>query len=225
MATLQDPNVPDEPSLKPRRRVALRAVFGILLLIGMAYGWSAMGRQKAAKQSEAIEAITAAGGGVYLDYQWKDGQVDAAGKPQQAAWLRRLVGPESLDRAVAVDLSSIESPGGVMRSLQLLPYLVDLNANGTSLDDAALETICRLAGLTRLDLSQTAISDSGVARLQRLTSLSSLSLASTGVSDQGVEALMKCKQLQQLDLSDTQVSDAAVTRLRRALPKCVIVSP
>jgi hypothetical protein len=224
----QLPGPPQGPvvgsSSLPRRRVALRAAVGILLLSGMILGWTAMGRQKARKQAEAIQAVEAVGGHVYLDYQWQDGQAQVDGKPQQATWLRRLVGPESLDRAVAVDLRSIEQPGEIARSLLLLPHLEELNASGTPFDDAALETACRLIRLRRLDLSQTVISDKGVARLSRLGGLVYLSLASTDVSDQCVKALAKLKHLRQLDLTATQVSEDAAAQLGKSLPKCKIVN-
>ncbi len=198
---------------------------GILLAGGMMYGWSAMGRQKAVKQTEAIEAITAAGGTVFMDYQWKDGQFQADGEPQQAAWVRRLVGPEMLDRAVAVDLSQVDLSADVVRRLPLMPHMVDLNAAGTRMDDDALKTVRRLGRLTHLCLSGTMITDQGVDQLSRLTRLTVLSLAATDVSDRSVEALGGLTSLRRLDVSSTKLSGGAVARLRAALPKCRIVHP
>ena len=48
---LQSPPLPTGPEHHPRR--LLRILFGALLVAGMAAGYVAMGRQKAAKQAEA----------------------------------------------------------------------------------------------------------------------------------------------------------------------------
>ncbi len=191
-------------------------------MAGMFYGWSAMSRQRARKQAEAIEALRQAGGRVYLDYQWRDGQLMVDARPPQAAWLRRLMGPEMLDRAVAVDLRGIERPDDLLRSLLLLPYLADLNASDTSISDVSLETIQRLTGLARLDLSGTAVSDKGLGRLERLPRLTSLKLSKTGLTDAGVEALGRLKNLRRLELGETGLSDEAIVQLTQLLPKCEI---
>lgn len=225
MTDPQNEQTPTQPSPPSRWKVALRVVIGVLLVTGMASGFIAMGRQKARKQSEAIREIVAASGLVYLDYQWKNGRILTEGRPPQAAWVRKLVGPENLDRAVALDLRGVNDVDGVVPLLPLLPYLVDLNAASTPLDDPALETIGRLGNLARLDVSQTAITDTGVASLVRLTNLTALSLASTNVTDQCVDDLRKLKRLQQLDLTATRISANAIKQLGKALPKCQIAQP
>ncbi len=223
MPEQQEQNPAAEPKSKPR--VALRVIVGVLLVAGMLGGWAVMGMQKARKQVEAIQAVTAAGGVVYLDYQWKNGQPLANGRPRQAAWLRSLLGPENLDRAVAVDLRSAQHPADLVSWLPLMPHLVDLNARGTPLADVALAKICSLVALTSLDLAGTAVTDDGIRQLRRLTQLTSLTLASTEVTDQSVATLTRLKRLRKLDLSATRLSEDAIERLRKRLPKCQIVHP
>ena len=83
-----DPGSTSDREERPlRSRPTVRIVVGILLVAGMIYGWTMMGRQKSRKQAEAVNAVTTAGGLVYFDYQWKDGKYLAEGQPQQAAWL------------------------------------------------------------------------------------------------------------------------------------------
>ncbi len=205
--------------------MVLRALFGLLLVGGMLYGWGAMSYQKARKQAEAVRAIEQAGGRVYLDYQWSDGQVIPDARPPQFGWLRDLVGPALLDRAVAVDLRGVEHPDDIVQWLLLLPYLTDMNARDTSLSDEALMTVRRLSSLTRADLAGTAVTSEGIARLGNLRRLASLSLAGTAVSDDCVEVLGGLKLLRQLDLSATQLSPSAVSKLAQRLPKCHMEKP
>jgi hypothetical protein len=207
----------------PRRpRVFVRAFVGVVLVACMAVGYIAMGRQKAAKQAEAIEAVVQAGGRVYLDYQWHAGEPTVNAKPPQAAWVRRLVGDAMLARAVAVDLRGVEQPDAVVQSLRLLPYLRHIDAGNTALSDASLSVWRRMSGLTGLDLQGTRITDAGVESLARLAQLTTLSLARTAISDKAVLALARLKRLERLDLSDTQVTPDALDRLRTLLPKCRI---
>jgi hypothetical protein len=182
----------------PRPRVFVRVIIGIVLVIGMAAGYVAMGRQKAAKQAEAIEAVVQAGGRVYLDYQWHNDQPVPDAQPPQAMWLRRLVGDAMLNHAVAVDLRGVKQPDAVAQSLLLLPYLRHINAAGSSVSDASLAIWRRMPGLTQLDLHGTRITDAGVEYLSHL------------------------RQLKRVDLTDTSVSNDAVKRLRAALPKCEV---
>ena len=205
--------------------MVLRVLLGLLLVGGMIVGWGAMGRQKALKQAESMRALEQAGARLYLDYQWSHGQAIPDGKPAQFAWLRRLVGPEMLDRVVAVDLRGVEHPDDVEPWLLLLPYLTDLNARDTSLTDQTLMTVGRLPSLKHVDLAGTQVSDAGIARLGNLRQLTSLSLARTAVSDDCIAVLGRLKRLQRLDLSATQLSDAAVSQLAQQLPKCRIEKP
>ena len=102
--------------------------------------------------------------------------------PPEAAWARRLVGDDMLNRAVAVDLRGVEQPDTVAESLLLLPYLHHVNAANTRLSDASLDVLRRMPGLTELDLQGTRVTDAGIANLASLTQLTTLSLARTTVT-------------------------------------------
>ena len=214
----EDATIDANPPRRPR--ILVRAFVGVVLVICMAVGYIAMGRQKAAKQAEAIDAVVQAGGRVYLDYQWHSGEPTTNAKAPQAGWVRRLVGDVMLDRAVAVDLRGVEQPDAVAKSLLLLPYLRHINAGNTALSDASLSVWRRMPGLTGLDLQGTRITDAGVENLAYLAQLTTLSLARTAISDKAVLALSRLKRLERLDLSGTQITPDAVSRLREMLPKC-----
>ncbi len=228
------PGLPDTPSRPPvndtegqardtdqaasspaRPRVSLRVLVGAALVIGMAAGYIAMGRQKALRQAEAIEVVRQAGGRVYLDYQWRDGQPVPEAPPPYAAWLRRLVGDTMLNHAVAVDLRGAQLSVAVARSLLLLPYLHHINAADTVVADDTLALWCRMPGLKSLDLQGTPITDAGMEHLGRLPQLTTLSLARTAVSDRSVPALSRLRRLQQLDLANTAISPEGMRQLRR----------
>jgi hypothetical protein len=222
MAVDEHPSPDQLKSRADRPRLLLRIAVGVLLVAGMFYGWAAMGRQKASKQSEAVRAVLDAGGVVYWDYQWKDGQADLTGRPRQPAWLRRLVGEEFFHRAVAVDLRKVTDLSQAVESLPLLPYLTALDASGTDLDDDDVKFLRRLAGLRRLELAGTAITDDGLVQLDQLANLNHLSLASTRVTDEAIDVLARLDHLEWLDVSETDTSQEAIGRLRTALPKCSI---
>lgn len=220
MAEPTNPELSLGGGTRPKPRVRLRAAIGCVLVVGMACGWLAMGRQKAAKQVEAIRAVEQAGGRVYLDYQWRHGKPVRDAKPPQVAWLRRLVGGQMFDRAVAVDLRAVREPNELVPWLRFMPYVQDLEASGTSLTDTALERIVLLHEITHLRLDDTNVTDQAFNSLARLPKLRFLSLARTQVSDQGVSALARCRGLRNIDLSGTQCTRSAIDKLRRELPKC-----
>lgn len=209
-------------SRKPR--IAFRIALGILLVVGMLSGWVAMGRQKAGKQAEAVETLVRAGARVYFDYQWKQGSPVADAVPPEAAWARRLMGDDMLNRAVAVDLRGVEQPDTVAGSLLLLPYLHHVNAANTLLSDASLDVLRRMPGLTELDLQGTRVTDAGIANLASLTRLTTLSLARTTISDRSLPTLAGLRRLQHLDLSGTPMTSATLNRFRAQLPQCQVLS-
>jgi hypothetical protein len=149
----------------------------------MLAGWAAMGVQKAGRQAEAVAALQVAGASVYFDYQWKDGQPVLGVAPPEARWLRRLLGDDLFDRAVAVDLRRTEDPDALAHHLLLLPYLTHINAADTPLTDASLTIWCRMPGLTSLDLQGTRITAAGLQPLRRMPGIKQLLLARTAVAE------------------------------------------
>jgi hypothetical protein len=210
------------PSPPAHRAIFTRTSVGVLLALCIAAGYIAMGRQKAVRQAEAMDAIVQAGGHVYLDYQWQRGQPAPDAPPPQAAWVRALVGDIMLNRAVAVDLRGVQRPDDVAPTLLLLPYLLHIQAEDTALSDASLATWRQKSGLRGLELQGTQVTDAGVESLAGLSQLIWLSLARTAVSDKSVPVLARLRRLQRLDLSGTHITLDAADSLRAQLPKCQI---
>jgi len=175
---------PSGPALTGKPRAALRAAIGVILVIGMLAGWAAMGIQKAGRQAEAVAALQAAGTSVYFDYQWQDGQPVPNAVPPGVPWVRRLLGDDLLNRAVAVDLRGTQDPDALAHHLLLLPYLTHINAADTPLTDASLAIWRRMPGLTSLDLQGTRITAEGIQPLRRMPYLKQLLLARTAVAEE-----------------------------------------
>lgn len=173
-----------EPADAGKPRAAWRAAIGVFLVLAMLAGWAAMGVQKARRQAEAVAALRAAGASVYFDYQWKKGQAVPDAVPPEAPWLRRLLGDDFFDRAIAVDLRKTTDPDALAHHLLLLPYLTEINAADTPLTDASLAVWCRMPGLTSVDLQGTQITAAGLQPLRRMPYLKQLLLARTAVAEE-----------------------------------------
>jgi len=213
-----------EMSVPPRRQLFTRKSVGVLLVICIAAGYLAMGRQKAVRQAEAMQAVADAGGHVYLDYQWDNGQIVPDAKRPEARWLRALVGETMLNRAVAVDLRGIERPDELAQTLRLLPYLHTIRADDSAVTDASLLVWCTMPGLTNLNLAGTSITDTGVVNLASLTQLTRLDVSRTAISDHATQALSTLRRLEHLNLANTKVTVPAVEQLRTTLPKCQVLT-
>ena len=68
------------------------------------------------------------------------------------------------------------------------------------------------------------IDDGGLKHTASLSQLEELDIRSTAVTDSGLEIIEGFKQLRQLDVTDTGITKAGVETLRRALPRCRILS-
>lgn len=92
--------------------------------------------------------------------------------------------------------------------------VVEINAAGSTLDDAALDLVARCENLRRLHLQGTAVRDAGVASLAALPRLVSLNLYDTRVTDAAVDALAASPSLRRVYLWKTAATPDAMARLR-----------
>lgn len=93
-----------------------------------------------------------------------------------------------------------------------------LDLAGTSVSDAALETIGGLPHVVRLNLSRTAVTGEGLAHLSGMEYLESLNLYGTAVGDDGLEHLQALSRLRSLYLWQTEVTPSAAEALGSRLP-------
>lgn len=128
------------------------------------------------------------------------------------------------------------------KNLQLLPI------GETKVTDKGLVALRDMPQLTYLGLKANKVTDAGMVHLRGLTNLDGLHLGETGITDKGLESIAKAKKLERLWLNETAITDrsipllvtfskleelhivnskitpAGLKRLKRALPKCEVVT-
>lgn len=218
-----DSTVPQPVNAFRTLRFYFRLLVGTLLIVGMAVGWWAMQRQKAAAQRSAAERIERLGGEVYREHEWQGRQPLKDPLPPRSTWLQQWLGDEIFQRVVAVDLSRVTQLDRAAELLPRLPFLACVGANGTDWSDPHMAVFARMGQLDHLDLSATLISDDGLRHLSGLVHLKTLDVSDTPISDEGLQALIRLRGLRELDLRNTRVTSAAVERFSRRRPHCKIL--
>ncbi len=173
-----------------RFQFSLQSLFVLVVVVAIPCSWLPFRLREVERQRAAAAAIEKLGGRV----EW----VSTASK--HPAWLRDLLGIDSLDSVHSVDLAF------------------------TYLTDARMKQLTALRQLRKLRLDHTNVIDADLEHLKGLTQLQTLNLLSTGVTDAGLEHLKGLKQLWWLWLFDTKVTYEGVKRLQQALPQCTLRS-
>src|SRR3954468_24090483 len=124
-------------------RLSVRTLMALVLLVGVALGWVV---HRAQVQRNAVAAIERAGGGVYYEWQFKDGIPDVDGVPRVPKWLVDLIGLDYFGSAVYVIFQQ-------------------------GCRDQDLAQIGRLRQLERLDLGLSKVTDAGLVHLENLSRL------------------------------------------------------
>jgi serine/threonine protein kinase/Leucine-rich repeat (LRR) protein len=135
------------------------------------------------------------------------------------AELQPLLGGKSL-RKLLLDRTAVSDLGPIAE----MPNLEELSLSGTRVTDTTLKVLESLPNLRKLDLHQTAVTERALGYLGKLSTLTDLSLAGCNVNDAGLKQLTGLSHLTQLDLSGTHITADGVATLKKALPKCKIVS-
>jgi len=110
----------------------------------------------------------------------------------------------------------------ILRLIDKMPYLEQVNLRGALVGDAFLRGLSRFRDLSYLSLKDTRVTDEGLTHLSGLTDLRELVLSDTAVTDAGLRHLRSLKNLQMLLLDGTKVSEAGRQELMRAIPGCTI---
>ena len=100
-----------------------------------------------------------------------------------------------------------------MNSLKSMTGLTRLYLRGTSITDAGLKNLSGLTNLTELDLADVGISDAGLSALAGLTKLRQLNLQASNVTDEGLDAIAGMTGLEELSLYRTKVTNAGLAKL------------
>ena len=114
------------------------------------------------------------------------------------------------------------SDAGMIRLLEELPVLTQLNLRGVLVGDALVSYSRQRDKLTSLSLRDSRVTDAGLIYLAEMTSLEELDLSNTRISDAGLKPLAKLAGLQALYISETRVTEQALLQLQKELPNCSI---
>ena len=187
------PTIPSDPKISSngwsRPRISVRALMGLVLVIGVGLGWYI---HKTQEQRSAVQAILARNGIVEYDYKY-----DAAGnrrlpngKSWSPVWLQKVLGDDNFVHHAAV-------------------VGLDMDKAGNRVDptDADLAHLERLRHIKVLYLGGGRITDDGLGHLKNLTELRMLIAWGNPISGAGLKHLRGLKQLRHLDLSNTAVTD------------------
>ena len=178
----------------PRVRVTVRALMGVVLVLGVVLGCYV---RSVRIQQEAVAAIRRAGGSLAYDWQWGDrkpGMFIYTGKPRAPEWLAKIVPVDYVARVVMVDLvprggNRPDPTDETLAHVGRLGHLESLELSGTAITDAGLAHLKGLTGLRRLTIDRTLVSDAGLAHLEGMASLTSLNISGGRITDEGILAL------------------------------------
>jgi hypothetical protein len=110
--------------------------------------------------------------------------------------------------------------GTGLTHLEGLPALTGLDLRWNPLTPDGFATLARLKNLVALGLPAS-VTDDDLAALKSLTKLKRLHLEQTGITDAGLIHLESMTSLEEVTLP-SRISDDALTRMRQALPQCLI---
>jgi Leucine-rich repeat (LRR) protein len=121
----------------------------------------------------------------------------------------------------ALDLSETTIKDAALVEIGKLAKLEDLNLWHTRVTDAGLSALTS-SKLKRLNLDDTNIGDGAIEHLSKIESLEFLHIGKTAVTDDKIGELAKLKNLKDLILTNTTLSKKAVAQLQEKLPKTSI---
>lgn len=153
-----------------------------------------------------------------------------------------------------VRLTGLKAPNfaEVLKSLEKLPALEDLDLSGSALTNADLATANGLASavrlnqvnfyatgltdagvkellpladrLTKLNLDATKITDNCAVSLEKFGKLTFLHLGRSEVTDKLIPSLAKLKALKTVHVTRTKITEKGANDLRKALPEAEVIS-
>ena len=132
---------------------------------------------------------------------------------------------KSLTRLKELCLNAAPLTGAGLERLKGATHLTVLDLFATKTNDEGLQNIKWFPDLTRLELFGTQVTDAGVRHIKGLAELRDLGLMYTNVSDAALEDIASLGKLRRVQLEGTKVTAKGVKKLRKALPRCVVVWP
>ena len=131
---------------------------------------------------------------------------------------------EDLKGLTKLSLTLTKTTDEGLKEVLKLQNLESLGLSHTKITDKGLSEVAKMPQVKYLDLpSQT--TDAGLKEVVKLQSLETLWLFDAQTTDAGLKDVAKLQKLSSLNLTQlTQVTAAGVAELKKALPKCEIIS-
>ena len=163
----------------------------IVVILGGWLGWIV---RCARIQRNAVAAVLEAKartgyGGVFYDWQFKDGKFNGKGQPWWPAWLVKRIGVDYFQRVTWIYLAEV-SEEELSRIIRL-NNLEKLDLIGPSWDDNSLMKIKDMEGVRTLFIKKCPITDFGLGQMRLMKGLRKLYLLNTLATDVGLEELKK----------------------------------
>jgi hypothetical protein len=174
--------------------------------------WLLVSVRAAAEQKRLVQAITSQGGEAIYAYK-RD-----KGVPEPSPTLTSLFGVDFCADITEVIFPKGNATDAVMRTVSGLRELESLCVSDSPITDAGLEHVASLKKLVDVSLCGTDVSDAGMKSLSGLSRLHCLYLDRTKVTDAGLEALEGLVALHILSVRKTHVTEVGLARLQ-CLPK------
>jgi hypothetical protein len=187
----------------------------ILAVVG---GLLAVALGRVYRQRQAVARVTALGGSVVYDYQYRREHLDLSAAPPGPEFLRKWLGDDAFANVEYVHFAGSSVPAcptltdADLDVLSSFPRLTTLQVAAPTVGDHGLEYIGRLRSLETLSLAWGNFSDSGLEHLKELTHLRKIWLRGNEITDRGLDHLAGNKGLCWLTLMDTQVTAAGIAR-------------
>jgi hypothetical protein len=168
----------------------VRGLMVFVIVVGAELGWIV---RPAQIQRDAVAAIKKAGGSVYYDWEWSNGNVIPEGKP----WAPQFL----------VDFIGVDYFG----------HISSATIGGET--DAVIAEVERLIRLQRLVFIGSPINDVDLVHLKGLNELSTLYLGHSQVSDAGLKHLKGLTKLRMFCFARNEITEAESAKIREAFPK------
>jgi hypothetical protein len=197
-----------------RLRLTVKALLGLVLVIGAALGWLV---HRANVQRDAVRAIKAAGGSVRYDFERDPWRAKSGGDSPGPEWLVDLLGVDFLANVIRVSFRKPQTDD-VLAHVGRLPKLERLDARATHVTDAGLAHLSGLSELrSLLCLGGPELTDAGLAHLAGLRQLESLWIDDkSGVQGPGFSHLVDLDRLTELVIhTETNAGLPYLARLGR----------
>lgn len=199
-------------------RFSLRGLLLLVLLVSVWLGWQVNRAHKQRRAVLRIQELGGEAWFDYQmqpDPNGTAGTVYPERRSPWPKWIRNLIGDEYFGDVVSVGLYKTSAEDADIELLADLPRINRLSLGYTRVTDRGMQRIAEiLPQLVSLDLQNTSVTDGAMPFIGQLRQLESLGLWNTNVTDAGAAHLARLTRMRNLILDGTQITDVSLIHLR-----------